>query len=202
VASAREPAEQNQHDKSPRNAASQQKGERRGRRPEQRLDDEYRIAVEPAIVERPPRMHAVRVERVHADVQQRRQHGERGEPDVVPAFEGRSPPAQPYRGGDEQDRTFEQRADDRVRVPSMLEQIAELVVGAQRVQQIAVRDIAPDHHDRQKQAATHGRVAVALRGWRMSRRGFAEQRAYERVSYVVQGQAFARIEVRGNAFLP
>src|SRR5690348_5384705 len=73
-----------------------------------------------------------------------------------------------------------------MRMTAMLEEIAELVAGAERVQEVAVGQVAADDHDGHEERAAHVAPSRIRQRRCASRRGLSEQRANERVRDVVQ----------------
>nr|GEU28656.1 hypothetical protein [Tanacetum cinerariifolium] len=137
------------------------------RHPEQRFDDEHHVAVDPAAVERVPRVHAVRIGVIHAQVQREPGHDAQRQPPSRRAAgpqqlpRGRPQPPQQRR----QQQRLRYRQQGRVGVAAMVEQVAQR--GRQQLgqHQVQVREITGQHARDQQQAVAYALlVFLCFRG--------------------------------------
>jgi hypothetical protein len=118
-------------------------------------------------------MHAVVVEKIHADVQE--PAGEREREDREPfalqrlrigAGRAGAPglPAFPRDGEQEREHAEEQREDEGVRVPAVVEQVADLAARDAEVEKVEIREVVAERAHEPRAASERGVRLRAARG--------------------------------------
>ena len=167
--------------------AAQREQQRRRAGPEQRFDDEDRVAVVPAVVDRPERVDTVAVGEIQAEMQKRRQNREQDQARGRLLRTARSsgiatrvgPPRTAAATGSARRGPCGCARDGAAGSPAWCRPI--------RVYQVGIREISADDH--------HGNGDGSMRAFRQLRRGhrgpvnrLADQGADQRVSQIVHGR--------------